>query len=255
MPKNLQGPESIEDLKREFDEFSYIVSHDLNAPVRHIKHFSAMLAEEREALGPLNENEQEYVRFLNSSIQKLEQRLIALTLYSRVNTRGKPFEVCSPTKIVQEYISTLPSEEQAIFTVGNIPDVMADADQLYTVLESLIDNALKFSIRTPNNENKAYKIIISAENDTDEKFVRIYIRDFGIGLEEKYYDDVFQMFRTLTVEEKSTGIGSGLAIARKIIRRHGGEIHFENPNKTSSEPAQKDGEGCLLTFTLPRASL
>lgn len=209
------------DYKKELEEFSYIVSHDLNAPLRHIKAFSSLLKGEAE--GKLSDQEQEYLDHIETSVIRAQGLLAALLEYSRLNTHTEDRTDFDITAAIQKAISRL---EDRIQTQG--ADISIDVEpktvtavepQIVRVFEALIDNALKFQ------ESGATPVIkiLSFQADGHDAYAVV---DNGIGIPENQHENVFRMFKCLTPKDYE-GIGSGLAIAKKIIDDHGGAIWFE----------------------------
>jgi light-regulated signal transduction histidine kinase (bacteriophytochrome) len=222
-------------LAKEFRDFAFIISHDLNAPLRAIIGFSEILTEQYGNL--LDDEGKEYLSLIYHNGKRAQIMLDGLLQYSRLNTMAKPLHVADSNSIAKDCLIVLDGQiasSRAHVEIGPLPKVKVDAEQLMQLFLILLDNALKF--HTPGTPPH---IAITAEDK--EIFYEFCIQDNGIGIESAYHERVFDLFRRLHREEDYPGIGMGLAMAKKIVERHGGAIHI------SSEP----GQGSRVYFTLP----
>ena len=232
--KNHPHNDEAERIVREYEDFAYIVSHDLNAPLRHVKEFTRLLVGGRKA--NLTIEEQEYVDFLEKSLQKLEDMQKALLTFSRLNTRAGNFKKTDCNAIVANALNELEaviSTHYPAIECGNLPTITAEPKQLHLLFVNLIDNALKFH----EEDTPKRKVSITA-TDQGESWL-FEIKDNGIGIPEKHHEEVFRLFRRLH-PERYKGIGAGLTIAYKVIQHHGEEMLIE------SEP----GQGTSVFFKL-----
>lgn len=211
-----------ERIAKEYEDFSYIVSHDLNAPLRHIREFTRLLIAGRKE--NLTVEEQEYVELLERSLNKLDDMQRALLTFSRLNTRPNPPRDVDCNEVVGDVLRELgdavsihgPEIER-----GKLPVVNVDPKQIHLLFFYLIDNALKF------HEEDTLKRRIGI-NATDQEDLWLFeIKDNGIGIAEDYHDEIFRLFRRLNPDRYS-GIGAGLTIAQKIVHRFGGEMLIES---------------------------
>ncbi len=170
------------------------------------------------------------------------QRLINdLLAYARVGSRAKPLETTDSAAVLTLVIAGLQKvieSSQAEIVQENLPSVLADDVQLGQVFQNLIANAIKF--RHPEHPPHIH---VRAESQGD--MVRFSVVDNGIGMEKESTGRIFQMFQRLHTREEYEGTGIGLAVAKKVVERHGGEIWFE------SAP----GEGTTFYFTMPTAAV
>ncbi|MCB1563677.1 MAG: hypothetical protein KDJ75_08900 [Alphaproteobacteria bacterium] len=226
-----------ERIAKEYEDFAYIVSHDLNTPLRHIKEFTRLLVAGRKE--NLTVEEQEYVEFLERSLSKLDDMQRALLTFSRLNTRSNPSCDVDCNEVVGDVLRELADIVSAYapeIKCGELPIVYMDPKQLHLLFFHLIDNALKFH----EDDTPKRKIEINA---TDQEDMWLFeVRDNGIGIAEQYHDEIFRLFRRLNPDQYS-GIGAGLTIAQKIVHRFGGEILIE------SEPEQ----GTSVFFSIGKA--
>jgi len=223
------------DIAREYEDFAYIVSHDLNAPLRHVREFTRLLIAGRRE--NLSEEEQEYIAFLEKSLAKIDDMQKALLTFSRLNTRSGPFRQTDCNKVMADVLQELDDVVNQHFPVieySKLPSVTAEPKQLHLLFYSLIDNALKFHDDTQRREISVYA------SDQGQSWL-FAVKDNGTGIDERYREEVFRLFKRLE-PDRYPGIGAGLTIARKIVQHHGGELMIE------SEP----GQGTSVFFSLPK---
>lgn len=222
------------DYKKELEEFAYIVSHDLGAPLRHVKSFDSLLIKKLE--DKITDEEREYFQYLESSVLKTESMLEALLQYSRLNTQGEEFKTFACHKLVTSVISNFWRETDgtgAKINTLNLPGSLnGDEKQIRKLFTHLIDNALKF--KRPNIKPN---ITISAE-EKDNTW-HFSIRDNGIGIPQEQCENVFTMFKQLNPDQYPSSMGCGLTFAKNIVERHGGKIWIE-PNSDQGVTVQFD---------------
>lgn len=234
--RNTPPERQFEHLAKEFEDFVYIVSHDLGAPLRHIKEFTRLIVETR-GVDTLNQEEMEYVHFLDVSLKKMEQIQQALLDFSRVTTRAGQSQKISCQPLIEECMRIIKKnvkDREVELECQNLPDIYADPAQAQTVFLNVLDNALKF-----HAPGSTPKITISASNNYNQVYFEI--TDNGIGIDKAHLQEVFKLFRKLHTPEVFPGVGAGLTIAKKIVERHDGEIFLR------SEP----GRGTTVFFSLP----
>jgi PAS domain S-box-containing protein len=225
--------ENLERSNKELQQFAYVASHDLQEPLRMVASFTQLL--EKRYADQLDDQAREYITFAVDGANRMQNLINALLMYSRVGTRGNPFEPTDCTEVLAQALINLKSqieETHAIITNDDLLTVMADENQLVQLFQNLISNAIKF--RT----EKIPHIHISVESTEDE--ATFAVSDNGIGIDSTYLDKIFVIFQRLD-GHKFPGTGIGLAICKKIVERHGGRIWVE------SEP----GEGSTFYFTIP----
>jgi light-regulated signal transduction histidine kinase (bacteriophytochrome) len=199
-----------------------------------VSSFTQLLAKQYK--DQLDENAKEYINYAVDGAKRMQQLINDLLLYSRVNTQGDKFEDINLEKVLDEVLYNLEiviQENQAIITREPLPKICADYRQMSQLFQNLIGNALKYrSEETP-------KISISVQKK-EENWL-FMVKDNGIGMEPKYHEQVFQIFRRLHSPDDYEGTGIGLAIAKRIIERHHGQIWVK------SEPRK----GSTFYFTIP----
>lgn len=222
----------------ELEDFAYLASHDLREPVRMVRSFTRRLSDRYS--GKLDEEADRYIHFAVDGAERMDKLIRGLLEYSRLEGDPAPPTVVESEAVVDAALDDLAErleEAGGVVTVDrpSLPRVYGDAEQLARVFQNLVANALKF-----HQPDSAPEVRIGAAEEVD-RFV-FYVSDNGIGIHEDYYERVFVIFKRLHGSEYYPGAGMGLAICRKIVERHGGEIWLE------SVP----GAGSTFYFALPR---
>jgi PAS domain S-box-containing protein len=218
----------------ELEQFAYIASHDLQEPLRTVINFTQLLAENYK--GKLDKDAEEFIEYIVDGSTRMKKMIDDLLLYSRVSTRGKPFEPTNYESVFNHAVDNLKmaiEESDAEVTHDTLPTVIADTSQMIELLQNLISNAIKFRREKPPH------IHVSSERKENEWVFSV--RDNGIGIAPEYFERIFMLFQRLHSAKDYPGTGIGLAICKKIVERHGGKIWVE------SEP----GKGSTFYFTIP----
>lgn len=226
----------LEQSNTDLQDFAFIASHDLQEPLRKIQAFGDRLVKDHAA--QLDQEGILYADRMSRSAHRLQAMINALLTYSRINFQEEKFEPTDLNKVLSEVISDLEitlRDAGGQVQVNPLPVVDADPVQIHQLLQNLIGNAIKF--HRPNTP-PLVKVKVSAQ---DNHTVTLVIEDNGIGFNEKYLDRIFQPFQRLNSLEQFEGSGIGLAVSRKIIERHHGQI----------SAASVPGEGSWFIVTLP----
>ncbi len=205
------------DYKKELEEFSYIVSHDLNAPLRHIREFSKLLMDSLE--GKISEEEKLYFRYVRDGTIQVESMIASLLDYSRLNTQSSDFKEFNLSKLTCEVLESLHGE----YTIKSdgLPEIFkGDEGQIFILIDNLLRNAIKFK-KTGAKAN----INFSAEQNGSEW--TFSISDDGFGIPVNQMNNVFKIFKTINPNDGVAGTGVGLALCKKIVDRHGGNIWID----------------------------
>ena len=240
--------EDLERSNRDLLDFANIASHDLQEPLRKIANFSDILMIRYES--SLDERAQDYLSRIQASAKRMQSFIIALLSYSRLSTQKQPTAIVDLNEITQNVLNDLDVQiEQvgAYIQVEDLPLVKADPIQMHQLFLNLIGNSLKFRKQeSPVKIELKGKTVIGASlaesgNKYESGYFEISIKDNGIGFDEKYLDRIYQPFQRLHRFDRYGGTGMGLAICRKIVERHAGEI----------EAHSSPGQGATFIVRLP----
>ncbi|MGB2695604.1 MAG: ATP-binding protein [Dehalococcoidia bacterium] len=229
--------QQAEELRRsntDLEMFASIASHDLQEPLRTVSSYVQLL--ERRYASQLDDDAREFIRYAVDGCGRMHTLINDLLTYARVGTRGKPLEATDCEAVLTDALSDLQrsiEDAQATITHDQLPSIPGDRAQLRQVFINLIGNAVKF------RGNKAPRIHVSAEQQEGNWL--FCVRDGGIGIAPEYHDRVFVIFQRLHGRDEYAGTGIGLAVCKKIIERHGGNLWVES----------QLGKGCTFYFTLP----
>mgnify|MGYP000894017674 FL=1 len=218
----------------ELEQFAYVSSHDLQEPLRMIASYLQLL--ERKYEGKLDKKADKYIHFAVDGATRMQNLIDDLLTFSRVTTQANEFELTDIEVILNRVLTNLSvsiKENSATITHDTLPEIMVDGTQMTQVLQNLIKNALKF--RSKDNP----KIHISASQK--DKYWLFSVKDNGIGIDPKYSERIFEVFKRLHKKRDYPGTGIGLSICKKIVERHGGRIWVDS----------KLGEGSTFYFNIP----
>jgi light-regulated signal transduction histidine kinase (bacteriophytochrome) len=225
---------------KELEQFAYVASHDLQEPLRMVASYVQLLA--RRYQGNLDADADEFITYAVDGASRMQRLINDLLAYSRVGTRGKPFEPTNCEAVLDQSLANLQmaiEENGAVVTHDLLPTVTADVTQLIQLFQNLIGNAVKF------RGEESPRIHISAsetfEVSKTSKVWRFSVQDNGIGIDPEYHDRIFLIFQRLHTREEYPGTGIGLAVCKKIVERHGGRIWVES----------QSGKGSTFYFTIP----
>jgi PAS domain S-box-containing protein len=218
----------------DLEQFAYITSHDLQEPLRNIAIYSQLLA--RDYGGRLNQRAADIIHVITSSVERMNALIRDLLAYSRVdNVDAAPMNPVDLGRVVEWACGNLRAkivESDAIVEAEALPTVRSDQVQMVQVFQNLIDNAIKYG------GTGQPTVRISAER-TDGDW-KITVRDNGIGIDPRHHQQIFAVFKRLHGRE-IPGTGIGLALAKRVVERHGGRIWVES----------NAGQGAAFSFTMP----
>jgi light-regulated signal transduction histidine kinase (bacteriophytochrome) len=221
--------------RQELDTFSHTVAHDLRAPLRHIEGFARLLEEDRSPA--LGEKSTHYLDVISRAAKRMSLMLEDLVAYSRAARAELRVAPISMDALVAEVIAEkrrLAEGRDIVWEVADLPPGRGDRTLVRQVWSHLIDNAVKFT----RNEAQARISISAAPSGGDIEYC---IRDNGAGFDMQYAGKLFGVFRRLHHDSEFEGLGIGLALARRIVVRMGGNVTAEG----------EVGKGARVCFTLP----
>jgi PAS domain S-box-containing protein len=227
---------SAAQLKRsneELEQFAYVASHDLQEPLRVVTGYVQLI--ERKYKDRLDADADQFIRYIIDGVARMQQLITDLLNYSRVGSRSETFRPFNVQVAVDRALANLQpviEDSKAVVTCDAMPTVRGDEAQLVQLFQNLIGNGIKF------RGDLAPRIHISASRTGDGW--EFAVHDNGIGIDKKYWEQIFVIFRRLHKRQEYPGTGIGLAICKRIVERHGGRIWLE------SEP----GQGTAFHFTL-----
>jgi PAS domain S-box-containing protein len=225
-------------LNQELEAFSYSVSHDLRAPLRHIHGYVEML--QRATDGQLSEKATHYLKTITAASVEMGQLIDDLLAFSRVGRAEIRASAVNLDELISKVVRGLELATKGrsiVWTIAPLPLVMGNAALLKQVFTNLLDNALKYS----RTHDPATIEIGSAGNEGAR--VVLFVRDNGVGFDMQYVHKLFGVFQRLHRAEEFEGTGIGLATVRRIVARHGGRVWAEGAI----------GEGATFYFTLELA--
>lgn len=236
---------SLEASNHDLQQFASVASHDLKEPLRKIQLFGAIL---RDRFLQTDPNALSYMERIVGSSERMARLINDLLSYSRLSVASIN-EIADFNKIIQEILIDLElmiTERNAVITVEKMPQIEAVPGQIRQVFQNIISNALKFSRKdVPPQVNISADIVTDLNPDSAAfaggQYCRIIIRDNGIGFNEKYLSKIFTIFQRLHTSDLYEGTGIGLAIAKKVIDKHGGLITARS----------REGEGATFIIVLP----
>jgi PAS domain S-box-containing protein len=218
----------------ELQQFAYVISHDLQEPLRTMASFAQLL--QKRYQGKLDASADDFIHFIVDGATRMQGLIHDLLAYSRVESHGKDFVPTDCTTVFGHALANLQMaviESGAVVTHDPLPTVQGDGVQLIQVFQNLVGNGLKF------RDSRPPRVHVAAEQRPSEWVFSV--KDNGIGIDPQYAHRIFEVFQRLHNRTEYPGSGIGLAITKRIVERHGGRIWVE------SRPHQ----GATFFFTLP----
>jgi len=211
----------LETANKELEAFSYSVSHDLRAPLRHISGFSQLLMEEFGST--LDPNAQQYLERIQAGAQKMGVLVDELLSLARVGRHALRLQPTQLNAMVAEVIAILQPDcegRRVEWMIADLPTVACDPVLVKQIFQNLLANALKFT----RPRTRAVIEVSHKEEDGRPVFM---VRDNGVGFSMKYIDKLFGVFQRLHRSEDFEGTGIGLVTVQRIVRKHGGQVWAE----------------------------
>jgi signal transduction histidine kinase len=230
----------LEATNKDLESFSYSVSHDLRAPLRHLVGFSELL--QKQAASLLDDKSRRYLQTILHAAKKMGNLIDDLLAFSRVGRAETKGTLMSLEQLVSEAVAELGPETKGrdiAWKIGALPVCYGDRSLLKLVVANLASNAIKFTRMRTHAEIE----IGCVGRNRDE--VEIFVRDNGAGFDMQYVNKLFGVFQRLHLPEQFEGTGIGLATVQRIIHRHGGKVRAEGAVD----------EGATFYFSLPKAQI
>ncbi|WP_293128809.1 ATP-binding protein [Microcoleus sp. bin38.metabat.b11b12b14.051] len=218
----------------ELEQFAYVASHDLQAPLATIASYAQLL--EKRYKDQLDSQAIKFISNIVLGCTRMQTLIDDLLEYSRLGRSRQPFQLTNCNHVVQQAIANLQGAiggTQAVIIYSELPAVMGDVSQLVQLFQNLLGNAIKYRQDAPPEVH-----IIACKQEENWLFS---VSDNGIGIAPQHQERIFQIFQRLHTQREYSGTGIGLAICQKIVERHGGSIWVES----------ESGRGSTFYFTLP----
>ena len=242
--KLLENVERLESLNKELDGLAFMASHDLQEPIRKIQTFCDLLA--IKIKNEITEEAKKYLVAIQNSAERMQILIRDLLTFSRISSETPGMGECDLNLLLKEVIVDVElkvKEKKATIKVDELPTVYGNVTLLRSLFLNLLENALKYSRK---DDAPLVHFSISSENQSrhkEEGQCYISVIDNGIGFEQAYADYIFEMFRRLHSLSEYEGTGIGLAICKKIVEKHNGQISARS----------ELGKGSVFTVRLPLA--
>jgi signal transduction histidine kinase len=234
--RNRELQETATELARsnaDLEQFAYVASHDLRAPLRGIGNLASWL--EEDVGDRLGDESRRHLELLRNRVKRLQSYIDALLTYSRVGRTVAQVELVDTGQLVGDVFGMVSPGGISLEVVGPLPLLETVKVSLQMVLVNLIGNAIKHHDRSEGH------VVISAR-ELDGGFYEFAVADDGPGIPPEFHERVFKMFQTLRPRDEVEGTGMGLALVRKIVETYGGTVSVESG----------EGRGTTFRFTWPR---
>lgn len=221
---------------QELEQFAYTISHDLKEPLRMIKSFMQLL--EQNYSEKLDKKSKRYIYFAVDGAQRMTNSIDELMEYSRVGRLYNTQEEIDSNVVLKEVLKTLEAEIESTETtvsISSLPQIKAVAITFKMLVQNLIANAMKY-------QPKGQKPVIHVSAKELDSHWQFIFKDNGIGIDPEHHEEIFGVFRRLHTRDSYPGSGMGLAISKKIVEQHGGEIWVESD----------EGKGSTFNFTIAK---
>lgn len=212
-----QNLDDTELKNKELEQFAYITSHDLKAPLRGISSLTTFAKEDLEAGNP--DNVIQHLNLMEGRIERLEDLINGILHYSKIG-KIKVEQIDLHTMVEEEFKNYKNQKNIHFKIIGRLPIIKGDKIQISQVIANLISNAIKY------NDKEICQVTIASIEQSHH--YEITFEDNGPGIAPKYHDKIFDVFQTLTENKSAESTGLGLSIVKKIIEKHEGQIHLKS---------------------------
>ena len=232
--------ENLERSNQQLEQFAYVASHDLQAPLRKIQAFGSRI--QQHSGDDLDETVDDYVGRMIDAANRMQSLIRDLLTFSRVTTQAQPFEPIDLNAVMDGVLDDLElhiEQAGAQITVDDLPTIDAEQHQIRQLFQNLISNALKY---THHGQSPVVTVRTRPLETKWHTYIQIEVEDNGLGFEQEHAERIFGVFQRLHGRSSPyEGTGMGLAICRKIVERHNGTI----------QATGRKGQGATFTVTLP----
>ena len=225
--KLLNNIDSLEKANKELDRFAFMASHDMQEPLRKIRTFSDLLSIKHKE--QLDNDAQSKIKIIQKAAERMQELIKDILTFSKVSTEKEPFVKTELTPLLWEVLEELDGpiqEKKAIVDVSTLPTLFVNPVLMKSLFLNLIGNAIKYSKPDVPPVIKIYSDNLSSDQkrSMQTRYYRIFIKDNGIGFDQKYAEQIFDMFKRLHVHTEYEGTGIGLALCKQIMEKHNGHI-------------------------------
>jgi len=226
----LNNIESLETANKELDRFAFMASHDMQEPLRKIRTFTDLLSiKHREQI---DNDGMAKIKIIQKAAERMQELIKDILTFSKVSNENEPFVKTDLNILVQEVVEELDAQLQskdAQINIGPLPDIYANPVLIKSLFLNLVGNAVKYSKTTVPPVIEVYCDDVPADQQVlpgkeKNKYYRIFVKDNGIGFDQKYAEQIFDMFKRLHVNTEYEGTGIGLALCKQIMENHNGYI-------------------------------
>ncbi len=239
----------LESANKDLDRFAFMASHDLQEPLRKIRLFSDMLHAKYKEI--LDSDANVHIARIQKSVERMQSLIKDILTFSRISSEKESFEYTNLNTVVQEVLTDMESnvqEKRAQVNLGSLPSIEANPGLIRPLFSNLLGNALKYSRKDVSpviNIRSEINMLAANGNglkrNQPSRYCKIYVEDNGIGFEQEYAEQIFDMFKRLHVSNEFEGTGIGLALCKKIVEKHHGFISARS----------KVNEGSTFIISLP----
>lgn len=214
----------------ELERFAYVASHDLQEPLRMINSFLQLLR--KRYAGKIDHTADQYIRYAMDAAERMKHLIMDLLDYSRVGATAEELGMVDVPSLLHELVAVFDKGQteqppSVRMLTSHIPPIKANKTQLFQLFQNLVSNGLKY--------NKSEHPLVEISYEDKDTYHCFKVKDNGIGIEPSFHDKIFVLFQRLHSRTEYSGTGIGLAICKKIVDRHGGDIWIESPLEGGSE--------------------